>query len=103
MTALTRIAATVHSAGVIPPVSPDSTGLPGGAAIHTLMAWAMALALFACVIGGIGAGAAIGIGNMTHRAHLIERGKAGLICAVLGAVVAGSAVTLVNTGFGMAK
>lgn len=66
------------------------------------MGWAMALALSACVLGAIGAGAAIGIGNMTHRAHLVERGKAGLVCAVIGAVVAGSAVTMVNTGFGLA-
>lgn len=96
------LAARLPNADVVPPVTPDSTGLPGGAAIHTLMGWAMSLALAACVLGGIGSGAAIGIGHLSSRPHMAERGKVGLIAAIIGAVVAGSAVRLVNTGYGLA-
>jgi hypothetical protein len=102
MNSFHHVIAQLPAGAVVPPVSPDATGLPAAAAIHTLLAWAMALALSACVLGGIGSGAAIGVGNLTHRAHLIERGKSGLVCAVLGAVIAGSAVAMVNTGFGLA-
>jgi hypothetical protein len=96
------IAAKLPTTDVVPPVSPDSTGLPGAPAIHTLMGWAMSLALAACVLGAIGSGAAIGIGHLSARPHLAERGKVGLVAAIIGAVVAGSAVHLVNTGYGLA-
>lgn len=86
----------------IPPVQPSGDGLPGESAISTLLSWAMYLALAACILGGIGAGGAIGLGSVSNRANLVERGKIGLLCAVVGAIVVGSAVTLVNTGFGLA-
>lgn len=101
-TASAAVAARVPAADVVPPVTPNSTGLPGAAAIQTIMGWSMSLALAACVLGAIGAGAAIGIGHLSSRPHLAERGKVGLIAAVIGAIVAGSAVRLVNTGYGLA-
>jgi hypothetical protein len=96
------LAARFPTADVVPPVTPDSTGLPGAPAIHTLMGWAMSLSLAACVLGAIGSGAAIGIGHLSARPHMAERGKVGLVAAIIGAVVTGSAVHLVNTGYGLA-
>lgn len=89
-------------AAELPPVAPSNEGLPGGEAISTLLSWAMYLALTACVLGAIGAGAAIGVGHLSSRPHLAERGKVALVMAIIGGVVVGSAVTIVNTGFGMA-
>jgi hypothetical protein len=89
-------------AGELPPVNPDRAGMPGGQAIDTLMSWAMYLALTACVLAAIGAGAAIALGMLSQRPMWAERGKVALICSVIGAVVVGSAVTIVNTGFALA-
>lgn len=106
MTALTAVisahAARLLPTADLPPVTPNNTGLPGGQALGTLLSWAMYLALTACVLGAIGSGAAIGLGHLSSRPHWAERGKIALICAVIGAIVVGSAVSLVNTGFGMA-
>jgi hypothetical protein len=66
------------------------------------MVWGVFLAVAACGMGAIGSGAAIGIGNLTHRAHLVERGKSGLVHAVLGAVVTACAIGLVNGAYAMA-
>jgi hypothetical protein len=89
-------------AAELPPVDPDRSGMPGGEAIDTLMSWAMYLALTACVLAAIGAGAAIALGMLSQRPMWAERGKVALVCSVIGAVVVGSAVTLVNTGFALA-
>lgn len=86
----------------LPAVHPSNQGLPGGQAIDTLLSWAMYLGLTACVLGAIGAGAAIGLGHLSSRPHWAERGKVALVCSVIGAIVVGSAVTIVDTGFGMA-
>ena len=86
----------------LPPVDPNRTGMPGGAAIDTLMSWAMYLALSACVLAAIGSGAAIALGMLSQRPMWAERGKVALVCSLIGAVVVGSAVTLVNTGYGLA-
>ncbi|MGQ0846803.1 MAG: DUF6112 family protein [Sporichthyaceae bacterium] len=99
---LAATAVRVPTADVVPPVAPNSAGMPGAAAIQTIMGWSMSLALAACVLGAIGSGAAIGIGHLSSRPHMAERGKVGLIAAIVGAVVAGSAVRLVNTGYGLA-
>ncbi len=87
--------------GNMPEVRPRRDGLPGGNAIGTLLGWGMYLALAGCILGAIGAGAAIGLGNLSSRPQWAERGKIGLVCAIIGAIVIGSAVTMVNTGFGM--
>jgi len=86
----------------LPPVTPSDEGMPGGHAIDTLLSWAMYLGLTACILGAIGAGAAIGVGSLSSRPHLAERGKSALVFSVIGAVVVGSAVSIVNTGFGLA-
>ena len=86
----------------LPPVAPSDEGMPGGNAIDTLLSWAMYLGLTACVLGAIGAGAAIGVGSLSSRPYWAERGKAALVFSIIGAIVVGSAVTVVNTGFGLA-
>ena len=102
MTATISVLADSLRAADLPPVTPSDEGLPGGQAIDTLLSWAMYLGLTACVLGAIGAGAAIGVGNLSSRPHWAERGKLALVASVIGAIVVGSAVTIVNTGFGMA-
>lgn len=98
---LTHALATARLAD-LPPVAPSDEGMPGGHAIDTLLSWAMYLGLTACILGAIGAGAAIGVGSLSSRPHLAERGKSALVFSVIGAIVVGSAVSIVNTGFGLA-
>jgi hypothetical protein len=96
--------ATAHlpTTDVLPPVNPDPTGMPGAQAISKLMGWAKDLAIVACGLGLFGSGALIGIGHIMKNPHTAERGKAGLIASIVGAVVIGSAIKLVNSAYGMA-
>jgi hypothetical protein len=97
MTVLARLAATdLH------PISPDDKGMPGAAALDTLMSWSMHLGLLACAFAAIFSGGAIALGMTSRHPHWVERGKVGVLCSVLGALVIGSAVTLVNKGLHLA-
>ncbi len=78
-----------------PPASPG----PGNGAIATLLAWTKWLALVACAASAVAAGGMIAVGSVTRRAELAARGKAGLVWAVVGAVVVAVGIPLVNHAF----
>jgi hypothetical protein len=84
------------------PVQPDSTGMPGAQAINTLLQWACYLGLVACLFGAIFSGGAIALGMTGKHPHWAERGKVGVLASIIGAVVIGSAVNIVNRGFHLA-
>jgi hypothetical protein len=100
--ALNVASAHLANSDPLPPVTPDSNGMPGAQAIAKLMSWAKELSIIACGLGLFGSGAAIGIGHVIKNPHLAERGKAGLIASICGAVIVGSAIKLVNAAYGMA-
>jgi hypothetical protein len=76
------------------PVSPAA-----GGAIATLIAWIKWLALAACGASAVMAGGMIAIGSTTQRTGLAERGKTALLWSVIGAVVVGVGIPLVNHAF----
>jgi hypothetical protein len=78
-----------------PPASPG----PGSGAITTLLAWLKWLALAACAASAIAAGGMIALGSVTRRSELAARGKAGLVWAVVGAIIVGVGIPLVNRAF----
>jgi hypothetical protein len=87
---------------VIPPIKPSSTGMPGATAINQLISWSMNLGLLACVFTAVFSGGAIALGTTSRHPIWVERGKLGVLCSVIGALIIGSAVTIVNKGFGLA-
>jgi hypothetical protein len=76
------------------PLSPAA-----GGAIATLIAWIKWLALAACGASAVMAGGMIAIGSTTQRTGLAERGKTALLWSVVGAVVVGVGIPLVNHAF----
>jgi hypothetical protein len=78
-----------------PPASPG----PASGAVTTLLAWLKWLALAACAASAIAAGGMIAVGSVTRRSELAARGKAGLVWSVIGAIVVGVGIPLVNHAF----
>jgi fructose-specific phosphotransferase system IIC component len=58
-------------------------------------------ALVACVLAVVIAGGMVAIGNTSARPHVAERGKVTLIWSLLGAVIVGVAIPLVNKAFSL--
>lgn len=85
-------------AGNVPNPAPASPG-PGSGAIATLLAWTKWLALAACAASAVVAGGMIAVGSVSRRSELAARGKAGLAWSVVGAVVVGVGIPLVNHAF----
>jgi hypothetical protein len=76
------------------PLSPAA-----GGAIATLIAWVKWLALAACGASAVMAGGMIALGSTTRHTGLAERGKTALLWSVVGAVVVGVGIPLVNHAF----
>jgi hypothetical protein len=94
--------ATRVLAGPIAPHQPDGSGLPGSAAVDTIIGWTMYGALVACVLAIVVAGGMVALGNTSARPHVAERGKVTLLWSLVGAVIIGVAIPLVNRAFGLA-
>jgi len=88
-------------AGPIGPHRPDGAGLPGAQAIDTIISWAMYGALVACVLAVVIAGGMVAIGHTSSRPHVAERGKVTLVWSLIGAVIVGVAIPLVNKAFAL--
>ena len=82
----------------VPNPPPSSPG-PGTGAITTLLSWLKWLALAACAASAIAAGGMIAVGGVTRRSELAARGKAGLVWSIIGAIVVGVGIPLVNRAF----
>ncbi len=89
-------------AGPVPDTAPNGAGLPASGAIEKILSWLMWGSLIVCAMGAIVAGGAMGIGHVSERPHVAARGKTGLIWALIGAVVIGAAIPLVNAAFAAA-
>lgn len=85
----------------IGPHQPSGSGLPGSAAIDTLISWSMYGALVLCVLAAILAGGLMAVGRLSERPHMAVRGQSALLWAVIGALVVGIAIPLVNKAFGL--
>lgn len=82
------------------PVTPSTDNMPGGASIWgQFESWALWITLSLCLIGFfIGAGM-VGIGNITQRPHMAERGKVTMWWCGIGAALAGMGVAIINGAF----
>ena len=83
--------------------APTSAGLPGAALASSVINWLMWLALMAS-LGAILIGAAKWRGGLSHgNTRSAEEGHNLVLGGVIGALLAGLAVTLVNTLFAAGK
>jgi hypothetical protein len=91
----------LFASGGVSPVTPDSTGLPGIAGVHTILSWLMFVALSICGASAIVGGAALAYANHSARPDLAVRAKSGLLWALAGAFLIGIAIPLVNAFYGL--
>jgi hypothetical protein len=84
-------------------VTPDATGMPGGALIQQLLNWSQMLALWGS-LGAILAGAAMyGLSQQGNSYAGASRGKSLALGGVVGAILAGLAPAAVNLLFSAAR
>lgn len=79
-------------------ITPTSN-LPGTHLLQNIASGVMEFALVLCVIGALVSAAMMGVGHFSANQRTQERGKAGLIGSLAGALVAGGAVALINFAF----
>lgn len=77
-------------------ITPNSDGLPGIAALRTIVGAVMTGGLILSVLALIVAAIVWGFGANSSNPHLASRGKTGVLVSCGAAVVCGAAVTLVN-------
>lgn len=77
-------------------IVPNSTGLPGIAALRTMVGAAMTIGLVLSVLALIVSALVWGLGSNSSNPHLAARGKVGVLTSCAAAVICGASVTLVN-------
>jgi len=77
-------------------ITPNSTGLPGIAALRTLVGAAMTVGLVLSVLALVVAAVVWGFGSHSSNPHLATRGKTGVLVACGAAIITGGAVAFIN-------
>jgi hypothetical protein len=77
-------------------ITPNENGLPGIAALRTIVGAVMTIGLILSVLALIIAAIVWGLGANSSNPHLASRGKAGVLISCGAAVICGASVTLVN-------
>ena len=77
-------------------VDPNTTGLPGIAALERIVGGLLTIGLVAAVAGVAMSAIAWAIGSHSSNPHVAGRGKTGVLVSVAAAMLIGAANALVN-------
>lgn len=77
-------------------IDPNDSGLPGIAALRTIVGAVMTVGLILSVLALIISAVVWGFGANSSNPHLASRGKLGVLISCAAAVITGAAVTLIN-------
>ena len=77
-------------------IDPNDSGLPGIAALRTIVGAVMTVGLILSVLALIIAAVVWGFGANSSNPHLASRGKLGVLISCGAAIITGAAVTLIN-------
>ena len=77
-------------------ISPNDSGLPGIAALRTIVGAVMTVALILSVLALLISAVVWGFGANSSNPHLASRGKVGVLVSCGAAIITGGAVTLIN-------
>lgn len=91
-----KLMLTFHVAARAIDIAPNTTGLPGIAALENIVGALLTIALIAALAGLAISAAAWAIGNHSSNPGLVHRGKSGVLVACASAALAGGAVSLIN-------
>jgi len=87
--------ALAQTATVLPAqidINPNDSGLPGIAALRTIVGAGLILSVLALIISAV----VWGFGANSSNPHLASRGKLGVLISCGAAIITGAAVTLIN-------
>ncbi len=84
------------SLSILADVSPNTTGLPGITTISNIVGALLTIGLISCVAGLVLAAIVWAIGSHSSNPNLASRGKAGVLVALVAAVLIGGANVLVD-------
>jgi hypothetical protein len=84
-------------------IPPNDSGLPGIAALKTIVGATMTVGLVLSVLALVIAAIVWGFGASSSNPHLASRGKVGVLVACGGAAICGGAVALVNFAWGVGQ
>ncbi|GGM63413.1 DUF6112 family protein [Microbacterium saperdae] len=91
---LTTLTAAVLPANI--DISPNDSGLPGIAALRTVVGAVMTIGLILSVLALIVSAVVWGFGSNSSNPHLASRGKVGVLISCGAAIITGASVTLIN-------
>jgi hypothetical protein len=77
-------------------VTPNDSGLPGIAALRTIVGAVMTIGLILSVLALIISAIVWGFGANSSNPHLASRGKIGVLISCGAAIITGASVTLIN-------
>ena len=77
-------------------IDPNDTGLPGIAALRTIVGAVMTVGLILSVLALIVSAVVWGFGSNSSNPHLASRGKLGVLISCGAAILTGASVTLIN-------
>lgn len=94
---VTRVVASVIPVAAGPVnVNPNDNGLPGIAALRTIVGAVMTVGLILSVLALIVAAVVWAFGSHSANPHLATRGKTGVLIACGAAIITGGAVAFIN-------
>ncbi|QNA93001.1 MULTISPECIES: DUF6112 family protein [unclassified Microbacterium] len=77
-------------------ITPNDSGLPGIAALRTVVGAVMTIGLILSVLALIVSAVVWGFGANSSNPHLASRGKVGVLISCGAAIITGASVTLIN-------
>ncbi|MGO2092483.1 MAG: DUF6112 family protein [Microbacterium gubbeenense] len=77
-------------------ITPNDSGLPGIAALRTVVGAVMTIGLILSVLALIISAVVWGFGSNSSNPHLASRGKVGVLISCGAAIITGASVTLIN-------
>ena len=77
-------------------ITPNDSGLPGIAALRTVVGAVMTIGLILSVLALIISAVVWGFGSNSSNPHLASRGKIGVRISCAAAIITGASVTLIN-------
>jgi hypothetical protein len=87
----------------IGPINPDPSLLGGASGLVTqVLGLVMYISLVACVIAGLASGGMIAVGGVSRNVEMRSAGVRGLLYSIVGVVVIGSILVVMNTVFSRA-
>jgi len=97
------LASAGQKGGVTFNLAPNSSKIPGASALQGILEGLLWFAAGISLVGLLVSAVAMGIGKHSSNGRLHERGREGLLAALVGTVVAGGGAALITWAFNLGQ